>query len=99
MDHGLVQLRIIVTIPSALRSYTKNNSEIGLVASTLEEVLMKLNKRFPGFWSLLVDEDGSLRKYVNIFVNENDIRNKTGLATTLKDGDRVRIVPSVAGGV
>ncbi len=91
-------MRVIVTIPTALRSYTKNNPEVGLVALTVEEALMKLNERFPGFWSLLVDEDGSLRKYVNIFVNEDDIRNKAGLATTLKGGDRVHIVPSVAGG-
>jgi adenylyltransferase/sulfurtransferase len=83
----------------ALRSYTKNNSEVDLVASTLEEALMKLNEHFPGFRSLLVDEGGSLRKYVNIFVNEDDIRNKAGLATTLKEGDRVHIVPSVAGGI
>ena len=93
-----MHLRVIVTIPTVLRSYTKNNSEIVLVASTMEEALMKLNERFPGFWSLLVDEDGSLRKYVNIFVNEDDIRNKAGLATTLKGGDRVHIVPSIAGG-
>lgn len=91
-------LRITVKIPAALLQYTGNESEVQVDASTVEEVLMKLDDRFPGLRALLVDESRGLRRYVNVFVNEHDIRSAGGLMTNLKEGDRVTIIPAVAGG-
>ena len=69
-----------------------------LDASTVDELLLKLDGLFPGLRAFIVDEGKGLRRYVNIFVNELDIRSGEGLTTKLKDGDRVRIIPAVAGG-
>lgn len=91
-------MKIIVNIPAALRQYTRNNSEVGVDASTVDEVLVKLDQLFPGLITFLLDEGRGLRRYVNIFVNENDIRSGEGLRTKLKDGDLVHIIPAIAGG-
>lgn len=91
-------MKITVNIPAALRQYTRNNSEIDVDASTVDEVLMKLDHLFPGLRTFLLDESRGLRRYVNIFVNENDIRSVDGLRTKLKDGDLVHIIPAIAGG-
>jgi MoaD family protein len=91
-------LGITISIPHALRQYTQSRSEVDLDASTVEELLLKLDKLFPGLNAFIVDEARALRRYVNIFVNEKDIRLGEGLMTKLKDGDRVRIIPAVAGG-
>ena len=91
-------LQVTISIPHALRQYTQDKSEVRLDASTVDESLMKLDALFPGLKAFIVDEGKSLRRYVNIFVNEHDIRSGEGLTTRLKDGDRVRIIPAVAGG-
>ncbi len=62
------------------------------------ELLQKLDGLFPGLKSFIVNESRDVRRYVNIFVNEEDIRSGEGLVTKLKDGDRIRIIPAVAGG-
>lgn len=67
-------------------------------ASTVEDLLVKLDRVFPGLRAFILDEGEELRRYVNIFVNEHDIRSGEGLGTKLKDGDRVHIIPAVAGG-
>jgi len=69
-----------------------------LDAATVNEVLLQLDSRFPGLKAFLLDESRGLRRYVNIFVNERDIRSAEGLMTKLKDGDLVNIIPAVAGG-
>ena len=91
-------MKIVVNIPAALRQYTGNNSEVDVDASTVEEVLVKLNQLFPGLGAFMLDESRGLRRYVNIFVNEHDIRSEEGLKTKLKDGDQVHIIPAIAGG-
>ena len=91
-------MQVTISIPHALRQYTQDKSEVRLDASTVDESLMKLDALFPGLKAFIVDEGKSLRRYVNIFVNEHDIRAGEGLTTRLKDGDRVRIIPAVAGG-
>lgn len=91
-------MQVTISIPHALRQYTQDKSEVRLDASTVDESLMKLDALFPGLKAFIVDEGKSLRRYVNIFVNEHDIRSGEGLTTKLKDGDRVRIIPAVAGG-
>ena len=91
-------MKIVVNIPAALRKYTGNNSEVDVDASTVEEVLVKLDQLFPGLRAFMLDESRGLRRYVNIFVNEHDIRSEEGLKTKLKDGDQVNIIPAIAGG-
>ena len=95
---GLVQLRVSVTIPAALRQYTQDNSEISLNAVTVEQAVSRLDEMFPGLKAFILDEGGQVRRYVNIFVNKNEIRQGEGLNTKLKDGDRLQIIPAVAGG-
>ena len=91
-------LKITVSMPAALRQYVGDASEVEVDASTVEEALMKLDGVFPGLRSFLINENRVLRRYVNIFVNRNDIRSGEGLGTRLKDGDRVHIIPAIAGG-
>ena len=91
-------MQIAVNIPAALRQYTQDKSEVDVDASTVEELLLKLDKLFPGLRPFIVDESRGVRRYVNIFVNEHDIRSGDGLLTKLKDGDRVHIIPAIAGG-
>jgi MoaD family protein len=94
----LVLLLVTVRVPVALLQYTRNESELRIDAYTVEELLRNLDTRFPGFRAFIVDEGGRLRRYVSIFVEEEDIRSGDGLMTKLKEGDRVSIVPIVAGG-
>jgi MoaD family protein len=93
-----VSLRVTVRIPAALLEYTGKTSEVQLDAETVGEALVKLDDQFPGLRAFLVDESRGLRRYVNVFVNELDIRSSDGLMTNLKDGDSVSIIPAVAGG-
>lgn len=87
-----------MNIPVALRQYTQNESDVQVEAYTVRELLRKLDSSFPGLSAFIINESGELRRYVNIFVNEDDIRSGDGLTTKLKEGDRVSIVPVVAGG-
>jgi molybdopterin synthase sulfur carrier subunit len=91
-------LKVDVRFPPALRQYTGKKSEIELDATTVEEVLTKLDEFFPGLKDLLLDESSGLRRFVNIFVNDDDIRSGAGLATKLKDNDHIQIIPAIAGG-
>ena len=87
-----------VNIPVALRQYTQNQADLQVDASTVQEVLQKLDALFPGLKAFILDESSGLRRYVNVFVNGKDIRSGEGMTTKLKDGDRVHIIPAVAGG-
>jgi len=91
-------MQVTVSIPHALRQYTQDTSEVGVDASSIEELLLKLDNLFPGLRAFILDEGKEVRRFVNIFVNGDDIRAGEGLITKLKDGDRVRIIPAVAGG-
>jgi len=91
-------LSVVVSFPPALRQFTRDKSKIGIDALTVEEVILKLDNLFPGLKEFILDEDMSLRRFVNIFVNDEDIRTGIGLMTKLRKGDRVRIIPAVAGG-
>ena len=85
-------------IPPALSQYTNGNSQIKIDASTVDEALAKVDQLFPGLRAFLVNESRELRRYVNIFVNDDDIRSGAGLMTRPKDWDRMQIVPAIAGG-
>jgi len=91
-------LPVTVNIPVALRQYTQNQSDLQVDASTVQEMLQKLDALFPGLKAFILDEGSGLRRYVNVFVNGKDIRSGDGITTKLKERDQVRIVPAVAGG-
>ena len=91
-------MQVTISIPHALRQYTQDKSEVELDASTIDELFLKLDGLFPGLRAFIVDEGKSLRRNVNILVNEHDIRSGEGLKTKLKDGDQIHIIPAVAGG-
>ena len=89
---------IKVRIPTPLRPLTKGQSEIEAKAASISEMIETLNDSHPGMKDRLCDESGELRRFVNIYVNEEDIRFLKGKDTSLKDGDEVSIVPAIAGG-
>jgi molybdopterin synthase sulfur carrier subunit len=89
---------VTVRIPTPLRSVTKGNADVQAKGDTVDELIGDLERQFPGLRERLVDESGELRRFVNIYVNQEDIRFMDNRATTLKDGDEVAIVPAIAGG-
>ncbi|MBM4132348.1 MAG: MoaD/ThiS family protein [Nitrospira sp.] len=89
---------IKVRIPTPLRPLTKGQGEVEAKGANIEEMVDHLEGAHPGIKGRLCDEKGELRRFVNIYVNEEDIRFLKGKDTTLKDGDEVSIVPAIAGG-
>ena len=87
-----------LTIPTALRQHTDNRDELQLDARNVKSAIQELVTAFPNLRRRLCSENGSLRSFVNIYVNEEDVRHLSGGETPLKDGDRLMIVPAVAGG-
>ena len=87
-----------VRIPTPLRSVTKGAAEVSAKADTVEGLVEDLERQFPGMRERLVDETGELRRFINIYVNEEDVRFLQGKKTALKDGDAVSVVPAIAGG-
>ena len=89
---------VMVRIPTPLRSITKGSAEVQAKGGTVDDVMQDLEKQFPGLRERLVDEKGELRRFINLYVNEEDVRFLQGRTTALKDGDTVSIVPAIAGG-
>ena len=87
-----------VRIPTPLRSVTKGAAEVQADGDTVSAVIEDLERQFPGLRDRLIDEGGELRRFINIYVNEEDIRFLEGAKTTLKAGDSVSILPAIAGG-
>ena len=88
---------IDVRIPTILRPYTKDAKVVQAEGSSLTAVISDLDRKFPGLADRLL-EDGALRRFINIYVNDEDVRFLGGLEAQLKDGDSVTILPAVAGG-
>ena len=89
---------VTVRIPTPLRQVTKGNAEVQAKGDTVDDVVADLERQFPGLRERLVDEAGELRRFINIYVNEEDIRFLDSRKTALKDGDQMSIVPAIAGG-
>ena len=85
-------------IPTPLRRLTDGQETVEVSGGTLDEGLNHLDSLYPGIRERLVDDTGQLHRFVNIYINGEDVRFLQGLATSLKDGDEVSIVPAVAGG-
>jgi molybdopterin synthase sulfur carrier subunit len=89
---------VSVRVPTILRPYTKGVSEVSAEGSTLTEVLDSLDTSYPGIKGRVLDESGELRRFVNVYVDDDDVRFAEGLQTVIKDGGQVSIIPAVAGG-
>jgi len=87
-----------VVIPAPLRKYTSGAEVIELDAGTVQEVIEKLESRFPGIRSSLCDESGGLRRFINIYVDGEDVRFLENLRTETRDGSEIAIVPAISGG-
>lgn len=87
-----------VRIPTPLRSFTQNQQEVTASGKTIGEVLKNLEATYPGIGARLLDEKGGVRRYINIFHNDEDIRFLRELETQVADDDKISIVPAIAGG-
>ena len=90
--------KVTVRIPTPLRRMTSGQAEVEVEASTVEELIENLDRVYSGTRERLADENGEVRRFVNLFVNDEDIRFLQGKDTPLRDGDAVSIVPAIAGG-
>lgn len=91
-------MAVKVRIPTPLLSLTGGKKEVEAEGATIKELIEDLERRYPGLKERLCDEEGNLRRFINFFVNDEDIRFLQGEETPLKDGDVVSIVPAIAGG-
>ncbi|UCE64785.1 MAG: MoaD/ThiS family protein [Nitrospirota bacterium] len=89
---------IRVRVPTPLRPMTGGKSEVEMEGGTVAQLIENLGAAHPGLKERLYDEKGEVRRFINIYVNEEDIRFLTGTDTPLKDGDEVSIIPAIAGG-
>ena len=87
-----------VRIPTPLRKLTNNEELVEVNATTIGEAITELQTRYPGIKDRLLDENGSIRRFVNVYVNEEDIRFLQNQQTALKEGDEISIIPAIAGG-
>ena len=91
-------MAVRVRIPTPLQRLTNGQGEVACEGNNVSELLADLERRHPGVKERICDETGKLRRFVNVFVNEEDIRFLQGDQTPLKDGDDVSIIPAIAGG-
>lgn len=91
-------MSVMVRIPTPLRRMTNGKDKVEVESDNLGDLVEKLNSEFPGFKDRLVDEEGELRYFVNIYLNGEDVRFMDGLNTSTSSGDEISIVPAVAGG-
>jgi molybdopterin converting factor small subunit len=89
----------VIRIPTPLRPYVNGQSEISVHGTTVADAMENLLTQYPAMRPHLTNSDGQLRPFVNLFLGENNVRDLQGLATTLNDGDRLLLIPSIAGGL
>ena len=87
-----------VRIPTPLRKLTNNEELVEVNGATIGDAINELQTRYPGIKERLLDETGAVRRFVNVYVNEEDIRFLQNQQTKLKDGDEISIIPAIAGG-
>lgn len=87
-----------VLIPTPLRRLTANQSKVEIAGDTVGQVIVNLDTAYPGIGERLVDQNGAIKRFINVFVNNDEIRTLQGADTPVAAGDRVSIVPAMAGG-
>ncbi|MBU4342424.1 MAG: MoaD/ThiS family protein [Candidatus Omnitrophica bacterium] len=91
-------MSVKVRIPTPLQKHTNNQGEVSADATNIRNLIETLEKNFPGIKERICDESGNIRRFINIYVNEEDVRFLQKDETPLKDGDEVSIIPAIAGG-
>jgi molybdopterin synthase sulfur carrier subunit len=91
-------MAITVRVPTPLQKLTQNQAEVKASGMTIKELIGDLEKNFPGIKERVCDETGKIRRFINIYVNEEDVRFLQRDETPLEDGDEVSIIPAIAGG-
>jgi molybdopterin synthase sulfur carrier subunit len=91
-------MSISVKIPTILRTYTGGTADVTVTGDTLSEALIDLDVQFPGIGARVLDDEGRLRRFVNVYVNDDDVRFLEDLQTPTPDGASISIIPAVAGG-
>ena len=89
---------VMVRIPTPLRRVTNGVAEVYVEGKDVAELIDDLERQFPGLRDRLVEESGEIRRFINVYVNQEDVRFLSGKETLLKEGDEVSIVPALAGG-
>jgi len=92
-------MAIKVRIPTPLMKLTDNQSEVSAEGENISEIINNLENQFNGIKDRICEENGAPRRFINIYINEEDIRFLEGEKTTVKDGDEISIIPAIAGGV
>lgn len=91
-------MSVSVRVPTILRSYTGGQAQVSAQPGTLREVIAALDAAYPGIGGRILDDSGKLRRFVNVYVGEEDVRFASGLDTPVPDGGHVSVIPAVAGG-
>jgi len=91
-------MAVTVRIPTPLRKLTNEQEVVEAEGNTIGDIIDSLDKSYPGLAERICDEEGNVRRFVNVFVNDEDIRFLEEKKTTLKEGDEISIVPAIAGG-
>ncbi|MCX6432662.1 MAG: MoaD/ThiS family protein [Actinobacteria bacterium] len=91
-------MSISVKVPTILRTYTGGTADVTVNGATLADALADLDAQFPGIRARVLDDDGRLRRFVNVYVNDDDVRFLEDLQTPTPDGTSISIIPAVAGG-
>ena len=93
-------MSVTVFIPTALRAFTERKSEIDVgTVATVEEAIRQLTDRYPAITDYVFTTDGQLKRFINVFVGEENMKDRDGIRTALKEGDRISLIPAIAGGV
>lgn len=87
-----------IRIPTPMRTFTRNQAEVTASGTTVREVLKALDASYPGLGARVFDERGAVRRYVNVFLNDEDIRALRELDTPVTETDRLTLIPAMAGG-
>lgn len=91
-------MSVSVRVPTILRTYTNDAAEVTAEGTTLAEILDDLENNHPGIRARILDDNGKVRRFVNVYVGDEDVRFEKGLQTEVEDGRQVSIIPAVAGG-
>ena len=91
-------MAVTIKLPTILRKFAGNEARVSAEGATLAEVLKDLESRYPGITKNVIAEDGGLHRFINVYVNDEDVRYLGSLETEVKEGDTVSILPAVAGG-
>jgi molybdopterin synthase sulfur carrier subunit len=91
-------MAVNVRIPTPLRKLTQEKETVQAEGATIQEIVEHLERQYPGLKERLCDDQGELRRFVNVYLNDEDIRFAQGRQTPVKDGDEISIIPAIAGG-